>query len=344
VKILFVSTHNPNFINTSVYREKAVEGLGHELEFFGDRSFIIPGRIRQRFAFLQEWDLKRLNNKLSRLAANKKFDLCMVVGGYRVLPETLAEMKKRGLPLILWTTDAPINFGNIIKTAPIYDYVFCAGTEAVEILKNNGISKLSWLPFACDPEYHRPIELSGAEKRKYGKDIVFVGSFYPNRARVLESITDLDISVLGPNWNKLDKDSPLRKKTASTKVNYDEWVRIYNASKIVMSIHFDDGKTPCNQASPRLYEALACGSFVMADEQKDAKALFEDGEHLVFFKNEKDLRDKIIYYLDHPEERQRIALKGREEVIKKHTYTHRIKEMLDTIKTRGVDRNVSGKQ
>ncbi|NQS89516.1 glycosyltransferase [Patescibacteria group bacterium] len=333
MRILFIAPHSPYFVDTAVYREKAIVELGHQLISFEDRDFILPGRIRKKVDFLHRWDLKRLNKKLVRLASNEKPDLCIVLGGQWILPDTLSEIKKMGISVVLWTADVPRHFNNILKTAHIYDFIFCAGTEAVEILKNQGLEKVFWLPFACDPDYHHPVELTDREMEEYAKDIVFVGSFYPNRARVLESIFDLDIAVWGPYWSRLDKNSILKKKVVDARVNYKEWVKMYNASKIVLVAHYNDGKTPCNQASPKLYEALACRSFVLVDDQKDARALFEDKKHVVFFRDGKDLREKIGYYLNHPEERKKIAYGGYEEVLRKHTYRHRIGEIFRMLET-----------
>ena len=334
MKILCVSYHNPNFVNTTVYRERAIKELGHDLVSFDDRSFLISGRVRQAVGFLQKWDLERLNEKLIRLVDRRKPDLCLVVGGYNILKETVLKLKKRGVVTSLWTTDVPINFENIIKTAPFYDHVFCAGTEAVALLKSSGVREATWVPYGCDPEYHRPVDLTGEEKKKYGRDISFVGSFYPNRARVLESISDLDLAVWGPYWSRLDKASPITSKAVSAKLNYDEWIKIYSASKINLVIHYDDGKTPCNQASPKLYETLACKAFALVDDQHDARVLFEDGRHLVFFTDENDLKKKIRYYLDHPDERDKIAEAGYREVLDKHTYRHRISRILSVIETK----------
>ena len=76
---------------------------------------------------------------------------------------------------------------------------------------------------------------------------------------------------------------------------------------------------------------MACGGFVLSDRQKDVLALFKDGEHLVTFGDGKDLVDKIKYFLQHPEERKRIAVAGRREVLNKHTYTHRMQNLLSLI-------------
>lgn len=43
------------------------------------------------------------------------------------------------------------------------------------------------------------------------------------------------------------------------------------------------------------------------------------------------LREKINFYLRHPEARKTIAAMGQQEVVTNHTYIHRIKELLTTI-------------
>ena len=77
-----------------------------------------------------------------------------------------------------------------------------------------------------------------------------------------------------------------------------------------------------------MFEVLACGAFLICDRQRDVFSLFCDGEHLVGFDNGADLAKKVRYYLDHPLERQTIARKGHEEVMRRHTYVHRIEALL----------------
>jgi spore maturation protein CgeB len=89
-----------------------------------------------------------------------------------------------------------------------------------------------------------------------------------------------------------------------------------------------EGKIPCYQASPRVYEALACGAFLMVDAQRDVMALFKDREHLVVFRDIEELRRLLKYYLEMPEERKKIAENGRKAVLSSHTYRHRIERIL----------------
>lgn len=332
MKVLLVGYHNPNFVNSVVYREQAVRSLGHDLISFDDRSFLIPGRIRSKIGPLHQWDLQRLNSRLIDLVKQKRPDICFIVGGHRILPATVVEIKKMRVPVALWTTDAPVDFKNILEAAPFYDHLFCAGSEASDIFQAHGFKNVTWVPFACDPHYHKPVSVSEREQEQYGHDLVFIGSYYPNRGRVLEAVADLDLGVWGPYWQKLPQDSPLKKRALNIKMNFDQWVKIYNASKVVLAIHYQDPQTPCHQASPKLFEAMACGSFVLCDRQKDAVNLFKDQHHLVFFDDEKDLRTKAGYYLSHEQERKRIAHHGYQEVVAQHTYQDRFSQMLKILK------------
>ncbi|MFH1904707.1 MAG: glycosyltransferase [bacterium] len=331
MKILFVSYHNPNFVTITEYAEKAIKDLGHTLISFDDRKFVFPGRLRNRLGFLQRFDLNNLNKRLVKTVCESMPDLLLVTGGHRIFTDTVEKIKNKGIKTALWTIDPPHNFQSIIKSAPYYDHIFCGGSEAMELLNKAGIKKTHWLPFACDSQLHKPVKLTHEEKQKYGSDIAFIGSYYPNRGEILSRLTDFNLAIWGPGWDRLSSNHPLRKHINCGQIKPDDWLKIYCASKIAVIIHYQDGKVPCYQASPKVYETLACKCFALVDNQKDVKTLFKDGKHLVIFKDTDDLKDKIKYYLEHPEEREKIAEEGHKEVIKKHTYVHRIKNLVDII-------------
>jgi len=331
MKILYVSNHNPHFINSNIYREKAFQELGHDLIFFEERDYVIPGRIRSRVPALQSWEQKRINQKILKLALNEKPDFVLFVGGSITNSETLDSLKSNGIKSVLWTTDYPgKHFENIRRTAKLYNHVFCSGSEAIDILEHDDVGLIHFLPFACDPQYHKHVEISSKEKEASAK-IVFVGSYYPNRAKTLESIADLDLKIWGPYWDRMDSHSPLQGKVINERLNFDEWVKIYSAADIVLVIHLDQDGIPCHQVSPKIYEALSCRSFVITDAQKDIKTIFKNGTHLVTFSDEQDLRAKVLHYLDHSSERLTIAKQGQDFVLDKHTYKDRISELISIV-------------
>jgi len=334
VKVLLSSYRNPHFITITEYIESAFNRVGCQTLFFDNRAFIIPGRIRDRIPYLNKLDLKMINRKLISVINSFKPDLFLEAGGHRILPETVNQIKKDGIKAALWTIDLPRDFAAIKKAAPHYDFVFTGGSEAYDILKEMGIKNLHWLPFACDPDFHKPVKLTDKERRNYSSDVCFVGSgwekLYSNRRRLLENLIDLNLGIWGPGWETLPDDSPLKKFVRGKHTRPEEWIKIYSASKIAVCIHYHDpsGKVPCYQASPRVYEVLACGAFLMVDAQRDVLTLFKDREELVVFRDIDELRRLLQYYLKRPEERKKIAENGRKTVLNGHTYRHRVEEIL----------------
>jgi spore maturation protein CgeB len=333
MKILFSGYHNPHFMTITEYMEGAIRALGHDLIVFDDRQHIIPGRMRQRIQWLQQYDLRHINKKIASLALERKPDIAIITGGHRITNQSVQALKNNGICTVLWTIDPPFNFQPIIDIAPLYDHIFCQGTEAVELLNCAGIAGAQWLPVACDQSVHNPVKLSPKEKKHYDNDVVFVGSYYPNRAELLERLVDFGLGIWGPGWEKLDGRSKLRGCIKGAHTPPSEWSKIYSASKIVLATHYRDPevKFPVYQASPRIFEALACRAFVISDDQRDVFSLFKAEEHLSRFNDADELIEKIRYYLARPLEREEIAYQGRREVLSKHTYVNRIQKLLSIV-------------
>jgi spore maturation protein CgeB len=330
MKVLFSSNKNPRFETFTEYIEKAFRENGCETLFFENRDFVIPGRIRDRASFLHHWDVQRLNKRLISIAQTYKPDLFLEAGGWNIVPKTVDALREMDIKTVLWTIDPPRIFYPIREVAPHYDFVFTGGSEAYELLENLPIKYLRWLPFACDPDFHRPV-------KKYGCDICFVGSgweeLYPYRRKYLETLADFDLGIWGPGWETLPSQSPLKRYIRGDQIRPAEWVKIFSASQIVFHSHYRDpsGKIPCYQAAPRVYEALACRALLVVDRQRDVLRLFKAGKDLVVFNTVKELGDLVRYYLQRPKEAKAIAERGGKKVLAQHTYRHRIQEILDNV-------------
>ena len=313
--------------------------LGHELETYDYRQHVIPYRISERLPFLHRWDMNRLNDVLLRCVSRFRPDIFLVNWGGTFYPETITEIRNRYNAITInWLSDFPGGTGVLetaIKVVPFYDCFFAQSTDALEVHKKHGNKGGMWLNAACDPDIHKPLELTDEEQRKYGCDICFVGSMYPERVELFETLMDFNIGIWGPGWERLDIHSPLKKHIRGGSISPDIWVKIYNASKIVINYmgHYgeDIKEDKVTQASPRVFETLGCGSFQIVDGKRDVLALFKSGEHLVCFKKIREVKELVKYYLDHPQECKEIAQKGHREVLEKHTYVHRIKELLKAI-------------
>lgn len=109
----------------------------------------------------------------------------------------------------------------------------------------------------------------------------------------------------------------------------EELTKIYCASKINLDIPRLYQKNILNM---RIFDILAAGGFVLTEQNDELSTYFEVGTHIAVYTSQKDLLERISWWLDRPTERFKIAKEGREHVLKNHLISHRVDYMLSYIK------------
>ena len=103
---------------------------------------------------------------------------------------------------------------------------------------------------------------------------------------------------------------------------------VYSNSKVNLNITLQ-GKSGLNY---RVFEVLASRGFLITDDLSDIHKNFVVSKELEVYKDVADLIDKIKFYLKNPLIAEKIALLGFSNVIKSHSYTARVKKLLDELK------------
>lgn len=78
----------------------------------------------------------------------------------------------------------------------------------------------------------------------------------------------------------------------------------------------------------RFWDILGAGGFLLTNYQSEIPEYFEIGKDLEIYASEKELTDKIRYYLEHEEERAEIARNGYEKAKEKYSLEIRICQMM----------------
>jgi glycosyltransferase involved in cell wall biosynthesis len=220
----------------------------------------------------------------------------------------LAGWNAIGVPKMFYALDSHLVYGFHRKILNDFDYVFAAQKQFIPGFKKVK-SEVFWLPHAADPEMHRKLELPKLF------DIGFVGQLdpkgYPERIRLIRKLRD--------KYNVL----------AVHGVFDEHMAKVYSLSKIGFNKSMKDDLTL------RPFEIMSCGTMAVTDRLDSIYELFEDKKHLITYSDEKELDEVIRYYLEHEEEREEIAIRGQEEVHRKHTYERRVQEILKVIGIRG---------
>lgn len=112
---------------------------------------------------------------------------------------------------------------------------------------------------------------------------------------------------------------------AKKPVNYEEEMPfVFRESKINLNFTIPNIQTGIPL---RVWDVLGAGGFLLTNHQYEIDDIFEDGKDLVCFEDERDLVQKVKYYLTHEEERKTIAKNGYLKV-KEHDNIIRVEKML----------------
>lgn len=108
-------------------------------------------------------------------------------------------------------------------------------------------------------------------------------------------------------------------------VNYmNDMPKVFNRSKINLNFTIRNIRTGIPL---RVWDILGAGGFLLTNYQPELTSFFENGKDIVFYDSIEDMVNKARYYLEHEDERKKIAQSGHEKVKKYHSYDIRIEEI-----------------
>ncbi len=321
----------------------ALRSLGHEVAFV-DLAAFHPG-YHEILALDREGGLlAALEDLLSRLleARVRDFspDLVLLLAQAPVTEKTLSRFRGEGIPVAYWFVEDYRRMPYWRRIAPLTDAFFVIQREAIQVMREAGVPAVHYLPLAAMEGVHEPVVLTAEERRRYGSEVSFVGAGYPNRRRFFARLApSLDLKIWGNEWDgapTLLKDAL---QDGGRRVSTEETVKIFNAARINLNLHsssYHEEVDPHGDfVNPRTFEIAACGAFQLVDERSLLSELFQEGE-VATFRDVKEAKEKIEYFLSRDEHRAEIARKGRGRVLGEHTYRLRLQEMLGRLFEQGL--------
>jgi spore maturation protein CgeB len=310
---------------------------GFDMSGFNPGFEMLDGFVHQqsRKNTLHGAYIEMLSMVLLESFSEKPVDVLICMAQAPITPRVLTELRKRGIITVLWFVEDFLRFTYWREMAQYYDFVFTIQKgECIDAIKKAGAGDVHYLPTACDPYFHVPLKLSAEEKEKWGSPISFVGAGYHNRQQMFASLVNLPFKIWGSEWPTCKPFDRMVQEQAR-RISPEEYIKIFNATDVNLNLHSSterDGVDPFGDfLNPRTFELASCGAFQLVDDRSLLSECFEVGKELITFDSLSDLKDKIAYYLDRPEERAAIANRARERVLRDHTYERRLEQMLSMI-------------
>ncbi len=198
-----------------------------------------------------------------------------------------------------------------------YDIYLCSSNKVAEYIRQT-TGKLCHVVRIATNEKRFCFE-KGKNVAK-SSDYCFTGNYWGSD-RDIEKLDARDLnykfSLYGHNWDKHESLSSFWKGY----IPYNKLPSIYYENRIVIDDSVNYITKPWGSLNCRVFDAIASGSLVIINCTNGAEEIF--GDILPTYESVDQLKSRLSYFLDHENERKKVAQKLREIVLKDHTYTNR---------------------
>ena len=317
----------------------ALAGLGHAVatfeapDFYGAFSALKGLQVTSdRLEYLENSFLQVVSQAVCAKVETFGPDLVLALAQAPLSRQALKRLRRDGVRTAMWFVEDFRLFTYWEAFAPFYDIFAVIQKEPfAQKLAAIGQENALYLPLAADPAMHRPLEITPVERRIYGAPVSFMGAGYPNRRLAFAELLDFELGIFGSDWEGDARLAP-RVRLEGRRMTTEETVKIFNAATVNLNLHSSVGvENPVpggDFVNPRTFELAMCGAFQLVDRRTLLPGLFAADE-LAQFGNLEELKERLHYFLAHPEERAAYAARARARALAEHTYAARMETLLE---------------
>jgi spore maturation protein CgeB len=215
-----------------------------------------------------------------------------------------------------------------------YDGVLAYGNVIRDLYLTQSWTRRAWTWHeAADTRLFHPIDGVKSEG-----DLVWIGNWGDDERTaelyefLIEPVKELQLKtrVHGVRYPKEAIAS-----LAAANIEYAGWLPNYEVpqifSRFKLTIHIP--RRPYVKALPgiptiRVFEALACGIPLISAPWNDIESLFTPGKDFLIANTGEEMKRHLQDLLQDEQKRKELALHGRQTILKRHTCTHRVDELL----------------
>ena len=337
-KILFIGDLNE--YGRGCLRYRTLKEMGHEVLAHTHTKVSSPNHIASpSFLYRVFWKLRtpldetRVNHKIINSLLTDKFEIIWIEKGNMIKPWTLRHVKRLmpHVKLISCSEDdmyAPHGHSLWYRLGlKYYDTVFTTKTYNLSELQLFRAQRTVLFFDSYDENIHKPMQLSAKESERFSCDVSAIGAFEPERAESLLFLAEngVQVTIWGNGWGNWVN----RHKNLVVKNEFlfgSDYARTISASRINLNFL---RKVNRDLITSRSIEIPACGGFMLGERTVRHLEFFKEGQEAEFFDSNEELLAKTRYYLEHSDERIKIAQAGRSRCLKSgYSMREQLKEII----------------
>lgn len=237
----------------------------------------------------------------------------------RILKEARAACP--GVVMTNWSGDCRATaMGDFTKVADAVDHSLISSTGQLDMYKAAGCKNVKYWQIGYDPKANYPKNYT-----EFDYDAVFLGNNYgstfPDGQLRTNAVTFLQgavnrFKVFGTGYGG-----------NVTSLDMRQMNEVYN--KTICPISISNFNNVSHYFSDRLLYCLASGRPTISWYFPGCESYFVDGSEIFMARSNQDIANIIKYCKDNPEIAKQVGINGHRKVLREHTFTSRIVELLN---------------
>jgi spore maturation protein CgeB len=249
----------------------------------------------------------------------------LVLSVQSLMPASVAALKRTGTKVALWFPDHVANLGRHEMFVAPYDAVFLKQPRVVERARALLAAPAHYLPEACNPRWHRPID-----DLERDPVVVVAGNMYPWRIRLLERLLSagVPIKLFGTYWPSWYESPEVRRHHTGRYITREEKSREFRSAAVVLN-NLHPGEV--DGYNCRLFEATGCGAAVLTERRTELASFFDEGTEVEVFGSFDELVERARALIGNLEAGRRLGDAAAARAHAEHTYQHRFERMFEIL-------------
>jgi spore maturation protein CgeB len=306
-----------------------------------DEFYYISLLTKTKTTKIAERLIRPLQEKEFNIAIRKKIelfspDVVFVYKGAFMQPQTLQFARQHKCKLVLFYPDVSMTAhgANIPACIPLYDLIFTTKTFGIKDMEAKyGVKNARFIPHGFDPEIHRKLVISDADKAKFGCDVSFIGTWSPKKEQWLTVLKtkcpEVNLKVWGEQWQK-SATAALKPSIQFTGVVGDLYAIAIQCSKINLGILSEQvsGASSGDLITSRTFHIPGSSGFMLHERNEESVLYFKENEEAGFFADAAEMATQVKRYLGDDALRSRVQQAGYERALRDHSLDERAKVVI----------------
>lgn len=261
-----------------------------------------------------------VSRSISKLVSNDNFDLVFVDSGSLVSSSLIKSLKRSGSKVVNYNHDDPFGprdwtrFEIYRKAAASYDLLVVVRKENINEAYECGAKNVLHLFRLADEVTHRPRPIDSATMNQWAHDVIFIGTWMPERGPFIKGLIDrgVKVQVFGSGWSKAPEWSHIRSHVTERPLKGDDYAHAIQCAKVCLGLLSKDNR---DLHTTRSLEIPSLGGLLCAQRTNEHIQMYQEGVEAVFWSDLDECATVCADLLSNEVKRDQIAKAGHQRFL-----------------------------